>query len=694
MSSSRAQMIIKPLVLACSIALTACGGGGGGGGGSNTSTISGLVEAPNGAVAMFESNKSIMVAATEFVFPGAHAGITGLQPVTGATVELIRIDDDGNQVGDVLASTVTSISGNYSLALPTGVSLAGNLIVRISGNGGASMSAMVVDQDVDINPISQYVLDKFVDDENLVLADLAVNEVVALQGRVEEFDLTATSDLTTMLAQLDAEVGQLVDSEIDVINSTPDDGTAATAAAGNWNVVEIGVGMHDSEQQDYGTLAMDVYSENFTFSAGATAGEIDITSGASFIDAWTNFGIDGFGMANINHETSIDSGGDMFTAQIDANGNITLEFPFEEELETVNTQVDLDGPDYGWRWPSNTVILRDTGNNNTKVLVQSEAGVRYETTDTNSDGVKDAIDPNAKSGDEVEMRMTLLLKQGSGMDVSSLDGDYGIVTLSVDLDSTGPSGASSSTVGVANFNAGTATVAANAFDDLGFDRSANTGFTDMNLVDTGGPDGGFNFPYLVTTDGQVTLDTNGNGVDANDLEGWSNDDGTVVALLDVNTTGTNPITNVYNELAIGLKLPTTQPAMGDAVFKLYPVVFGAEANGLTELVSLRNASSLTFSTDEGTATADFIARGYVRATDISSVQALVDGGEPAFDFTVDSIGANGAITMSYTDAATGEASMLKGFISADGKMMVMRYYEMDDAPTVSRALGLVIGIRQ
>ena len=211
--------IIKPLVFACSVALAACSSGGGGT--PETTTVTGIAEAPNGMIAQFEQNKSMLVATIETIFPGAIAGITGLQPVTGATVELIRIDDDGNQVVDVLATTSTSITGDYSLGLPSGVSLAGNLIVRITGNSGASMSAMVVDKAVDINPISQFVLDKFVDDDNLVLADLAINEVVALSGRVEEFDLTAGADLTAMLDILEAEVGQFVDNGIAAIEALP-----------------------------------------------------------------------------------------------------------------------------------------------------------------------------------------------------------------------------------------------------------------------------------------------------------------------------------------------------------------------------------------------------------------------------------------------------------------------------------------
>lgn len=690
------RKIIRPVAFACTLALAACSSGDDAA--TGTSTVGGLVEAPGGQVALFHDNKPFLIAATDWLFPPAFAGITGLQPVGGATVELIRIDDDGNQVGDVLASTVTSITGSYSLALPTGVSLAGNLIVRITGNGGASMSAMVVEQSVDINPISQYVLDKFVDDENLVLGDLALNEVVALQDRVEEFDLTATSDLSSMLAELEAQVGELVDTEIAVINSTPDDGTAAAAVAGTWNSIEFGFGMHDSEQVNFGTLSLDVLSDGFSFTAGNAPGEVVLTFGVStLIDTWTNFSIDETGAASLYHETSLDGETGTLPAMIDSDGNIVVEIPLEEELETVDLQTDQDGPDFGWRYPPGSIRINNTGSSNTMVFIDSSAGVRYETTDTNNDGVKDAVDPNAKSGDEVDMALALLLKQGSGMSVSSINADYGLVTLSLDLmTSPSPIGDGNSTVGVVNFDGqGTVTVASGALDDYGFERSPNT-FTDVTLTDTVATDGGLSFPYSVTPEGQVTLDTDNNGASNTDLQGWSNDDASVIGLLNVHTTGQAPnISSVSKEIAVAVKLPTATPAMADAVFKLFPIAFGAEQTGLTELDTLGSLSSLTFNATATTAKAEFILRGFERATDIAAVQAISDPDELPFDYTVDSLAANGAIALSFTDPVSGEINALEGFVTADGGMMVLRMKEVDDTPGQKfRALGIVIAVRQ
>lgn len=685
------RTIIKPLVLACSIALVACSSDDNPAP-TSTTTISGLAEAPNGVVAQFEQDKSLLLAATDLLFPSAHADIIGLQPVGGATVELIRIDDDGNQVGDVLASTVTSITGDYNLALPAGVSLAGNLIVRITGNSATSMSAMVVEQAVDINPISQYVLDKFVDVPNLVLGNLALNEVVSLQDKVEAFDLTATADLSSMLAQLDAELGELVDTEIAVLTSTLDDGTKVTALSGSWNSVELGIGMQDTELSTSGTFELDTISEGMAIAPGAASGEVEFSTGVStLIDAFTNYTVTNLPSVFIGHDTSLTSDTEVLAGSIDSDGNIVLELPFAEELDTVDLQQDPDGPDFGWRWPPASIAVNNTGNDNTLVFANSDVGVRYETVDTNNDGVKDAVNPDAKVGDLASMGLGLLLKQGSGMGDTSLAGDYGIVSTTVDLNTTPtPLGSADSTVGVINFSNGTASVGTDAFSKIGFTREA-TSFTNVVLTDLPPTlEGPSSFPYTVSPSGQVALDPAGDA-----LDGWTNDDGSVIGLVNVQTIGLPIITAVTHEIMVGVKLPVTTPAMGNAVFKLYPVAYGADENGLTDMVSLRSISSLTFDAGATAATAEFTARGYQRDTDIAQVEALVDTVDAPFEYSVTIDPNSGAIDMSFSDVPADEASSLVGFISADGKMMVLRIIDSDDTPgDMFRSLGMVIGIRQ
>lgn len=690
--------MIKPLVFACSVALTACGGSSDGTTATTPTTVTGLAEAPGGVIAQFEDNKSYLVAAIEYVFPGAYAGITGLDPVTGATVQLIRIDNDGNQVGAVLAETVTSITGTYSLALPTGVSLAGDLVVRITGNGGASMSAMVVDQAVNINPISQFVLDKFVDDDNLVLADLALNEVVALSGKVDEFDLTATSDLSTMLALLEAEVGQFVDNEIAVIEATPDDGTQVAAVAGSWHTVEMSMGLHDADNINYGTFAMDIFSEEFVFSdSGNTDLNLTLTVGQLLIDTFTNFSVFDFTSFNIYHEINLTSDSDTFPANIDADGNISLSFGFEEDLQTVDTQVDVDGPDYGWRYPPGSILFEPVVGGNIYVTNFNDAGVRYETIDTNADGVKDAIDPAKKDGDEASLSLSLIMKEGSGMSTASLSGEYGGVFLNLNLD-TSPVAVYDSTVGILGFDgAGNVTRDALAFNVREITRTPGTTAPAVNLAhvqstEPASPDG---FTYTVLANGQVTLNTGGSP-----LEGYASNDGSVMAVLGDESTGSPIVTNVNNEMLVFVKLGAgVDTAMAGATYKLYAMGLNADTDGSSEVFSIGNGVA-TFNADATAVAITGVDRGVMRSSDVAQIAPLT-ADVINETFTVDNLTSKGKVTMSSTTTGTSttETTTLRGFISGDKKMLVLRLFSdilFSDISGTSQEydLGMVIGVKQ
>ena len=692
--------MIKPLVFACSVVLTACGGSGGETTTSSTpTTVTGAAEAPGGIIAQFEENKSYLVAAVEYVFPGAIAGITGLLPVTGATVQLIRIDDDGNQVGAVLAETSTSITGNYSLALPTGVSLAGNLVVRITGNGGASMSAMVVDQAVDINPISQFVLDKFVDDVDLILSDLAVNDVVALSGKVDEFDLTATSDLSTMLALLEAEVGSFVDNEIAVIEAIPDDGTAVAAAAGKWHTVEMGMGLHDADNINFGTFTMDVLSEELIFSdSGATDLNLSITTGPVIVDAFTNFSNDNFTGAFLYHESDIGGvGGESFPGTIDAAGTISLSFGFEEDLQTVDVLTDPDGPDYGWRYPPGSELLHPVAGGNMYVTVFNDAGVRYETIDTNGDGVKDAIDPAKKDGDEVSFDLSLIMKEGSGMSNASLNGDYGGVFLNINVD-TAPVGVFDSTVGVVSFDGvDTVAKAAGAFDVREITRTPTATPPTVDLLHVQSTDSNpESFTYSVSATGKVTLSPGGDV-----LEGYASSDGNLIAFVDDVSTG-SPVSNVNNEMLVFIKLATggvDTTTMAGATYKLYSLGLNADDDGSSEVFTIGDGLA-TFSVDAATATITGVSRGVMRSSDVAQIQAM----SPDVineTFTVDTLSPKGEVTMSLSnvDASVTETIKLRGFVSADTNLIILRLFNdvlFDDGSSTSQEydLGMVIGVKQ
>ncbi|MFB3106348.1 MAG: hypothetical protein ACE1ZA_15700, partial [Pseudomonadales bacterium] len=349
--------------------ITGCGGGGGGGvtpPPATGTTISGNVTAPGGLVVMLEK-QSLRYALLEIVFPSVRADITGLQPVGGATVELIRIDDNGVQVGAVLASTVTSITGDYTLTLPVGVNFAANLIVRITGAGIETLDAQVVEQVVDINPITDFVLDKFIEG-GTQLDTLAVGEVVRLRGSAEEFDLTAGADLSTMLAILDAEVGGFLEDEVSAVNATPGDGAGV---AGSYNSGLFSVGLQNFDdgsgfqngnfvaETERSTLTI-ADTGNGTLTAMFEGGE----DSSAFLGISNNNPPDTF----INSFKDLEQAdSELFPLTIDDNSVIRFTEPFEEE---VITEANGGGPGgTGIRTPPTSGVVYPAGPDNDLFVV-------------------------------------------------------------------------------------------------------------------------------------------------------------------------------------------------------------------------------------------------------------------------------------------------------------------------------------
>ena len=302
--------------------------------------VSGQATAPSGTVALLEPVDLFEVALGVFI-PSATAAITGLDPVEGATVELIRVDDNGDQVGEVLASTTTSISGNYTLTLPAGVNLAGNLVVRIEG-GGTEMRAQVVERSVDINPVSEYVLQSFVE-SGTSLETLTTSSVVKLTGQVEEFDLTAGTDLADMIAKLENETGGFVDAAIETINSEAGD---VSAVAGDYRLHVFQYGLFDTDNADVATFGTDVWTSEISLADGGS-GDVDLTltgedSAYSNFTASTgpNFSLSYFA------ETTVDN--DSFAGLYSSDGILSVESPFEE---------NIDG-DFGFRFPPSVSQFR------------------------------------------------------------------------------------------------------------------------------------------------------------------------------------------------------------------------------------------------------------------------------------------------------------------------------------------------
>ena len=396
--------------------LAGCGGGSSSssddaGGGATSRTISGTATAPAGAVA-FQEAPSVFELALNVLIPPAHAAITGLDPVGGATVELLRVDNAGNPVGEVLAETVTSITGDYRLTLPEGVNLAGNLIVRITGTG-TEMRAQVVDQAVNINPVSEFVLRKFIE-EGADLDQLVVTDVVTLSGKVDTFDLTAGNDLSDMLATLDQEVGEFVEQQVAVIKEQPGDADSVT---GDYRSAAFSLGLHDSDNDNFGTFANDMWRGQFDFADGG-GNTVAITLEGEE-SAYSNFSGMSVATGSIYYETDIDTESENLSGTLTDSGILSIEGAFEEEINGDNA----------FRYPSVIYNLQQVRNTGLFFLLSQEAAVRYGTTDTNGDEEPDALDPNDRRGDEVFRALEVFARSPSGMSDSDLSGACGRVFL-------------------------------------------------------------------------------------------------------------------------------------------------------------------------------------------------------------------------------------------------------------------------
>lgn len=415
----RKQHLVLIGALSSSLFLAGCGSSSSGGsdsgsGSSQNSEISGTATAPAGAVAYYEPRSAIEIA-LNFMIPPVAAAITGLDPIGGASVELIRVDDDGEQLGDVLATTSTSITGDYTLTLPEGVNLAGNLVVRITGQNSTHLRAQVVEQDVDISPVSEFVLRKFIT-QGAKLDQLLVTDVVKLEGRVEEFDLTLSdsANLEQAFAALENEIGDFVENEVAVAASAKGN---APSVAGGYRSAAFSFALHDSDNNDPGTYANDLWASTFTF-ADTGNGSVEIThvdeesaygslSGPNIAQSWVNYEVD---------EGSVN---DTFPATLTDSGILSISGEFEE---------DIDGNN-GWRYPAHTYNLQRVSDTGLFFLISNEAAVRYATVDTNDDGEKDAVDPQQKTGDEVFRSLEVFSRQPTAFENADLDGQFGRVYL-------------------------------------------------------------------------------------------------------------------------------------------------------------------------------------------------------------------------------------------------------------------------
>lgn len=654
------MMSIKKLSLAsaiaASVALTGCSNSSSSGSDDGSGTeVGGTVSAPGGQVASFRE-PSIFEIASRFLVSPAAAAISGLQPVEGADVELIRVDDDGNQIGEVLATGRTSVDGSYTLTLPEGVNLAGNLVARITGPNDARMRSQVVEQAVDIDPASEFILQKFVDSD-ASLESLEVNDVVRIRNRVEEFDLIASSDfqLAEMLAELDKVVGEDLEAQISL--ATTEEGDASTIA-GNYRTSGMVFGLHDSDNNSGGTWDVGVSGNVFEFTAG---GGGNVTFNRSREEG-TDALLTGPDLANtfLEVRSEVDNEQDQFPGTFSSNNILSVEGEFSEDL----------GDTEGFRSPAFTYRLQKALNHKLFVLSPSETVIRYGLT------AEGDLDPQNKLGDELFQSLEIFATTPEGGNDILLDGGFGRVFLGSQQTEGGDILLESEQNVVTFNNDGTADATAGAAQELRLDPGGTATYVEPA---PGGGDTGL--PYTIRGDGDI--ETIGGPAD-----GFINDSLDFISLLAVAQVDNSPLT-WRQDRTLMVRLPDSQLSIADKRYRLLSVYarldLGGDSMEAIRLGSLKFNSFLNMTSETE---ADFDG-GVVRVQRNSFTEQVSRDSyaDPHDDVTV-SVAANGAATVSFNYDEG--ASRLDGFFNEDASIGIFTNRYISNTDNESDRIGMAI----
>lgn len=218
------------------IGLSGCGGGGTA---SSGVSLAGTVTAPGGTIA-FNQPTGLKSMFAKLFMSQAHAAVSGMFPVgAGVTINLIEIDNTGAQVGAVLATATTNVSGTYTLTAPAGFTAASKYVVRAVGTGGNQLDAMVTGTTVDVDPGSNVT-------KTLVLAAVAGGSlanltpaaVIEVQDQVDSMAKDSAAAFNTLAEANAGLTAQMQSSEeaSNIVSSTVSSGVLTGTVTDSSNV--------------------------------------------------------------------------------------------------------------------------------------------------------------------------------------------------------------------------------------------------------------------------------------------------------------------------------------------------------------------------------------------------------------------------------------------------------------------------
>jgi len=601
-------------------------------------TVEGTVKSPAASVASFVPPSWLQIAGGFFI-DEAQAAMTGLQPVTGGTVELIEIDDNGEQVGEVIAEAVISHTGAYALELPAGVDLAANLVLRVTGDADAQLRAIATHEVVDIDPVADFIVQHLVE-ADVSLTDLAVNEVVRLRGEVDGIEVDAGTDLEAAFLALEAAAGPMVAAEIeDMVQPA---GTLAAERSFFLQGLAIQLGRLNDEPEVW---VMSDEGIDVTLTPG-DPGRVGVAvSGTTFTATrLTGSGPSpGFGV-----ETEVE-GADQFDARFDAAGTISIDAPFAEEL--------LD--DLGIRVPPQTLRLRSNSDSYAYVGLAGESESLFS---LETDGT---LDDESQIGYRDGLGLSLMVERAAQAPV--LADRYGMLLFEQGLD----------TAGCVESIAGRIELARDQGDTFtGEQDEVRIG---VNCEPPPDDSGALEVDLLAGEDGGVQIMAGGEVA----LEGVADDEGRMILfpLLDRDEEG-DSIDWVNAGMAVALAVADSAPDLTGSRWEFYELSADYDGTALSEVFGF--SGSIVDIDQEGNVSFDPFR-------DVAVVRNAAGTPERAVTFEESAP----AEALSLTTAAGGQvtfqqdSAIMSGFVSADGQIMTLL---VTDA--TANDSGLILGFRR
>lgn len=635
----------------------------------------GTVTAPLGAIAHLKGREGIF----RKVFPCAFAGVTGLEAVPGASVELIEVDENGNQVGDVLASTITSTTGHYILKLPVGFVFSAKLVVRVTGTNAVTMRAQVVYEVVDIDPISEYIFQTLTTDGN-TLDNIAANEVLRLRGYVEEFDFLAAADIDATLEAINTTVADDLDEIIAEIQQP--DGDAADIAGEYF--------IHDMSMQ------IATWPGNLAF---LDLGEIRIQK--------TNGGDAAITNAHYNDNQMV------LEALMDPQQNVTytlrVEYDDEYSDQSVNLHLDNEGTvtvfwpmeesiycdgNVGMRWDARTEYFYPFSydeNNGVYVTSFIETGTQY-----SLNAEETALDLSKPIGSLVNYCFGFL-SQKAPVTNDALDNNiYGCVGFGQQYENNGDrkifSGMGTLTLSSTDDTTG---IVKGDINLMALNREILPNYPNValswnvvngeNVDDPIGKNEQFtnNYEYeLNITTGELAIS------DGDDqFEGYVGNGGDVILIPQFQTTrNEETVVDAQLELLCGVRLSSSgnNPDILGKSYRVFWLEGGFGETGRNEIICMEDGNATI---NDGTTITFSATEIYAWKTDDFKVDNFTSDTE-AIEWEIATYtfsGTNGAITITEGDGLT-----MKGYMNYNGSIAVFRVYESNLAQERYATLGIFV----